>query len=669
MMKQFIVATGLLLIIALGVVVVLPRRDRVASADSSSLHRPINLQFDSETYPNREIPCPAQPDLSEIEGETVVCGILTVPEDYGKPEGNKVELVYAILRSTSLAPAGDPVVYLHGGPGSAEMRQLAQLTERFESLRRTRDVIVFDQRGTGYSNNRLACDVEYATQQDDARGGLDALSNGSEGNNEVAVNMLLYQVCLDRFEAIGTDLTQYNTLNNARDVVTLIEALGYTEFNLYGFSYGTQVALEVMRRYPEQLRSVILDSVAPAHIKLYENLGQPNVEALLSLFYFCEVDPDCQKAYPDLQERFVALLDKLDEQPITTVDGRSISSVEVVAALRQSDIRPGLGGFFPLMIWELERGETTTLDAILNNQLPPTVSADFDPVALRYTDLDLSADAEQFIESALALRRQARELEKTADSFLNRGEAQIVLDEMGTSAASRFDLAFHEAMNAQPFDQRLELNVAYLALPLQEPTVDTVRAFVTDNFQGVYANQLLAIADSMDEEDVVDLTTIIFGKARDYAYLFAVQLALRVYVCQEHVPFNSVDGAFDAFDQLIIPQVGTGKRVTVQNLLLSCALFPTGQEVATFHEPVKSDIPTLVLLGSADTQTAISWGMDSAENLANSQVVLFPETGHGAIRYSQCAKDIGAAFLNNPSQPVNTTCTQALLPVFVLPPE
>ena len=69
------------------------------------------------------------------------------------------------------------------------------------------------------------------------------------------------------------------------------------------------------------------------------------------------------------------------------------------------------------MIWELEQGETTTLDAILNNQLPPTVSADFDPVALRYTDLELSADAEQFIESALALRRQARELEKRRTVF------------------------------------------------------------------------------------------------------------------------------------------------------------------------------------------------------------------------------------------------------------
>ena len=202
MMKQFIVATGLLLIIALGVVVVLPRRDR--------WHRPIPLHYIDQSTCNltpRHIrigryPVPPNPDLSEIEGETVVCGILTVPEDYGKPEGNHVELVYAILRSTSLASAGDPVVYLHGGPGSAEMRQLAQLTERFESLRRTRDVIVFDQRGTGYSNNRLACDVEYATQQDDARGGLDALSNGSDGNNEVAVNMLLYQVCLDRFEAV-----------------------------------------------------------------------------------------------------------------------------------------------------------------------------------------------------------------------------------------------------------------------------------------------------------------------------------------------------------------------------------------------------------------------------------------------------------------------------------
>ena len=49
-------------------------------------------------------------------------------------------------------------------------------------------------------------------------------------------------------------------------------------------------------------------------------------------------------------------------------------------------------------------------------------------------------------------------------------------------------------------------------------------------------------------------------------------------------------------------------------------------------------------------------------------MVLFPETGHGAIRFSQCAKDVGAAFFNNPEGEVNTACTSDLLPQFVLPP-
>ena len=136
-----------------------------------------------------------------------------------------------------------------------------------------------------------------------------------------------------------------------------------------------------------------------------------------------------------------------------------------------------------------------------------------------------------------------------------------------------------------------------------------------------------------------------------------------------NVPFNSVDGAFDAFDQLIIPQVGTGKRVTVQNLLLSCALFSDragSGDIPQAGEKQHTD-PGFTQFGRYTDCDQL--GMDSAENLANSQVVLFPETGHGAIRYSQCAKDIGAAFLNNPSQACKHRVYQALLPVFVLPPE
>jgi pimeloyl-ACP methyl ester carboxylesterase len=263
-----------------------------------------------------QTPCPVRTDLSEVEGETVLCGTITVPENYREPDGKTVDLAFAVLKADSLSPEPDPVIYLHGGPGAAELRDLAKMSDRFAPIRRTRDVILFDQRGTGYSNGPLACDVEYVTQQDAIREYIRQYGRGSV-DEQAVLNKAMFQVCLDRFQKTGTDLSQYNTINNARDVVSVASALGYDTVNLYGFSYGTQVALEVMRRHPERLRSVVLDSVAPADIKLYENMGQPNMEAITSLLELCAADEACGTAYPDLRERFEALLVQLDEQPLT----------------------------------------------------------------------------------------------------------------------------------------------------------------------------------------------------------------------------------------------------------------------------------------------------------------------------------------------------------------
>ena len=123
-------------------------------------------------------PCPAEPALDEIEGETVICGAVTVPENYDAPDGTQIDLAFATLKSTSLAPAADPVIYLHGGPGAAELRDLAKMSERFAPLRQTRDVIIFDQRGTGFSPGPLTCDVEVATQRDDVdRAGVECIAH------------------------------------------------------------------------------------------------------------------------------------------------------------------------------------------------------------------------------------------------------------------------------------------------------------------------------------------------------------------------------------------------------------------------------------------------------------------------------------------------------------
>ncbi len=204
-----------------------------------------------------------------------------------------------------------------------------------------------------------------------------------------------------------------------------------------------------------------------------------------------------------------------------TDDGAAVTAHNLVGALRQSDNRPGLGAYIPLLIWELEQGKVDTYHAIINNEIPPVIPIEAsDPLVLRFIGEDLSPDAALFIKSGLTLREEARQLNQTADRFLKRGEEQITLNELGSSLAARFDFQFHEIMNTESLDRRLEINQVYLALPLKGASVENLKDFITQNFQGANADQLLTLTDNMTEADVEELAAIIFGKARDYATFF-----------------------------------------------------------------------------------------------------------------------------------------------------
>src|SRR5829696_5064324 len=120
----------------------------------------------------------------------------------------------------------------------------------------------------------------------------------------------------------GVDLSQYNSIASANDTVALVKALGYDDYNLYGVSYGTRLALEVMRNHPESgLRSVVLDSTYPPEIKSYEQFPQEPHEVVIQLFADCARNPACHTAYPDLKARFIALLGRLRAEPVISDDG------------------------------------------------------------------------------------------------------------------------------------------------------------------------------------------------------------------------------------------------------------------------------------------------------------------------------------------------------------
>ena len=109
-----------------------------------------------------------QPDAPRFEaadcpfdeplGQDVECGYLIVPEDRAQPDGKTIRLAVARFRSDSAKPAPDPIVYLEGGPGGSPLRALIpQFGVLFAPLLEKRDLILIDQRGTGYSQSALDC--------------------------------------------------------------------------------------------------------------------------------------------------------------------------------------------------------------------------------------------------------------------------------------------------------------------------------------------------------------------------------------------------------------------------------------------------------------------------------------------------------------------------------
>jgi pimeloyl-ACP methyl ester carboxylesterase len=225
-------------------------------------------------YPVVAAPCPRPLAPFEIEGQTVACGTISVPENHADPEGRRIDLAFMIFRSRSLSPAPDAVVHLHGGPGVGIVARTSTTTTLFEHLRARRDVVAFDQRGVDASASATSrC---FGTLASDP----EALVQATQGiGDRVALTRELTRACLDEIAASGADITIINTFQNAQDVRAVMHTLGYPVYNIYGISYGTKLGQEVMRSAPEGVRSVVLDSVAPVQVPIYNTLALPHAEA------------------------------------------------------------------------------------------------------------------------------------------------------------------------------------------------------------------------------------------------------------------------------------------------------------------------------------------------------------------------------------------------------
>jgi pimeloyl-ACP methyl ester carboxylesterase len=270
------------------------------------------------------------------------CGSLVRPLDPDGDVAGEIELNVVVVPALNLTPAPDPVVPIAGGPGQSSVQFYAGYSHAFEDLRRNRDIVLVDQRGTGESA-RLDCPVD-----DDLVEGQYSSELTIEYTNE----------CLDK---LPFDPRFFTTSVAVRDLEAVRIALDYPVLNLYGVSYGSRVAQHFARRFPGSTRTVVLDGVVPPQISLGPEIATESQRAVDKVLARCAEDNACNESFPDVQATFDAVVAKLRDAPVSLevphpntgrLESRAFGQSEFAAAIRLLAYHPHSVALLPLLVHE-----------------------------------------------------------------------------------------------------------------------------------------------------------------------------------------------------------------------------------------------------------------------------------------------------------------------------
>jgi pimeloyl-ACP methyl ester carboxylesterase len=276
------------------------------------------------------------------------CGTFDVFEDRAAKTGRKLSLHVAVMPALAPSPAPDPVFILAGGPGQAASEIAPILAAAFSRVNRDRDLVFVDQRGTGRSH-KLECEPDATPSLNEAL---------HPDLNEADI--------LECLKSLDADPRLYTTPIAMDDLDDVRAALGYPRINLWGGSYGTRAALVYARRHPDHLRAMVLDGVAPMSLYLPLDMAKDADRALRLLFADCRAQKSCDQAWPTLQPRFEALLEKLEHTPaqVTLPDPRTgaptpltIDRATFVRSLRGLLYDPTASTLIPLTIDRAIQGD------------------------------------------------------------------------------------------------------------------------------------------------------------------------------------------------------------------------------------------------------------------------------------------------------------------------
>lgn len=549
----------------------------VASPETS--HAPASTQDD---YPVaiEAAECPFRLP-GEEEGTGYRCGIVRLPQDRNNPAGMQIGIFFAQLGALEVPSTAPPLLYLAGGPGASGVYDVPLLAPRLAPLRAGRDLLFFDIRGSGFSQPRIDC-----TLGDD----------GAPGPR-----------CMEGLRAVGIEPMFFNTTQNAADVADLVRALGYDVVDLLGVSYGTRLALELVRTQADIVRAVVLDSTVAPETLTFELQALGDYEAKIWPFADCEERPACRGRFGEMAGRFVSLINRLGEgDPANRAGASQLDAGQLYSITDLAMNQPDAMALMPLLVDELDRGIDATYTALRDGEF---WAGRTDQGRARYAFEELTARIDAYLRTL-------------------------------------------------PQAERAALRDGFASLPPETTDNDAMLAHLADVLPATVTDALRPLAGAMTAYERGRLLQHYGADLHLYEHtrLGDVQTIIN---CQEEFPF--VDPEAVRKNQAVIPVPSLLPPYSfvdsVRKEQLACLEQGIRPASPAFKDAVVSDKPVLLLSGTQDSITPSLWARLAAASLPNARLVSFPAYGH-ALLYNDgaCVVEIVKDFLHEPAGEVDTSC-------------
>lgn len=255
-------------------------------------------------------------------GPEFTCGYLTVPENRTKSDSRTIRLAVATRKATAPSPKPDPILFLTGGPGGSGLAEGPGVAKQWPP---DRDVIFLDQRGALKSEPFLSCPEVDTFMEHTVELSWSASATAEQ-------SAAATRTCRDRLAAAGADLAAYNTTESAADVADLRIAMGIDQWNIYGISYGSDLAVQTLRDHPTGIRSLVLDAVLPPNVNPIETGWRAASESATAIYDACAADPACHTAFAEGRAEYTRVLNVLAANPRTVhvVDPKTGKDATVV---------------------------------------------------------------------------------------------------------------------------------------------------------------------------------------------------------------------------------------------------------------------------------------------------------------------------------------------------